>query len=107
MARSGLIFPRIADFGDDLLPQHFAAVVEHFNEARAAGARVGHSRGQLGGGKQAYDFPLAVSRLDPQFVLLPLGHEFSSVSYAYDQRSSFVDLLARRDRDVISGHPIT
>src|ERR1051326_3843246 len=34
MAFSRLLFAGIADLGDDLLPQHFAAIIEHLNETR-------------------------------------------------------------------------
>lgn len=46
-----LFFAGIADFGDDLLPQHFAAVIEDFNQAGARGAGIGHDRSQLSAGK--------------------------------------------------------
>lgn len=69
-----LFFAGIAQLGDDLLPEHFAAVIKDFNQAGAGSASVGNGRGKLRGGKNADDLPLVFSSLDPEFVLLPLGH---------------------------------
>jgi hypothetical protein len=79
-----LFFASIADFGDDLLAQHFAAVIEHFNQAGAGRAGVSHDRSQFGAGEQADNLPLVLSGLYPELVLLPLGHATSaSVSYLH------------------------
>ena len=76
-----LFFTGIADFGDDLLPQHLAAVIENFYQAGARSAGIGHDRGQLSTGKQANDLPLVLSGLYPKLVLLPLGHVLKLVSH--------------------------
>lgn len=69
-----LFFAGISQFGDDLLPQHFAAIIKNFNQAGAAPSSVGNGRSKIRSGKNADDLPLVLSSLDPQFVLLPLGH---------------------------------
>jgi len=76
-----LFFAGIADFGDDLLPQHLAAVIEHFNQAGARSAGVGHNRSQFSAGKQADNLPLVFSGLHPELVLLPLSHALLLVSH--------------------------
>src|SRR5262249_10251702 len=72
-----LFFASIAQFGRDVLAQHLAAVIENLNQAGAGGAGVGYGGSQFGAGKQPYDLPLVLSGLDPEFVLLPLGHRLS------------------------------
>src|SRR6478609_4629145 len=74
-------FTGVADFRDDLLPQHLAAVIKHFNQAGAGSAGVGHRGSQLSAGKQADDLPLVLSGLYPKLVLLPLGHALLLVSH--------------------------
>ena len=74
-------FTGVADFGDDLLPQHLAAVIEDFNEAGAGSAGIGHDRGQLSAGEQADNLPLVLSGLYPKLVLLPLSHALKLVSH--------------------------
>lgn len=76
-----LFFTGVADFRDDLLPQHFAAVIKDFNQAGAGSAGVGHRGSQLSAGKQADNLPLVFSGLYPELVLLPLGHAMKLVSH--------------------------
>jgi len=70
-----LFFAGVAQFRDDFLPHHLSAVIKHLNQTGAGGARIGNNRSELSGGKQANDLPLVLGGLDPQLVLLPLGHQ--------------------------------
>jgi hypothetical protein len=55
-----LFFASIADFGDDLLAQHLAAVIEDFNQARAGGAGVGQLCSGTAGDQSGSDGGAAV-----------------------------------------------
>src|SRR6185437_4059914 len=70
---SGLV-PACSQFGNYFLPQQLAVFIQYFNQPGPGGARVGNGRWNIRAGKNSHHLPFAFAGLNPEFVLLPLGH---------------------------------